>query len=163
MNSAYHSVPAGILRLSEIASSFNYRGPRPCSLAGCEQRTQEGKPFCVGHVDHNPYVRDVMAVIAAADQERALVRRRGSRAVDPEALTSREILRELRVHGACSPARLARRLGLDLELLRVYLRALARERALRLSSRGRGQVVVPLEPVPLSHASLPAARFTRGA
>lgn len=163
MNSPHRNAIERIDRLSEVGSRSNFRGPRPCGLASCEDPTREGKPYCVKHVDHNPYVREVMEAIAGAEREQGLARRRGSRAVDPAGLTSSEILRELRVHGPQSPPRLSRRLGIDLGVLRVYLRALARKRVLRLVQRDRLQIVVPLEPVALSQATLPFTTLIRGA
>lgn len=163
MNRPYPIALDRITRPSELWSGVTYRGPRPCSREGCLEPTREGKPFCVTHVGSNPYVRDVLEALERAEQEQAQVRRRGVRAVDPEGLVSREIRRELRAHGAMTPPRLAKRLGLDLDLVRIYLRALVKKKALRLKTLGRSQVVTLLEPVAQPHSTRALSQVARGA
>ena len=105
---------------------------RHCDAPDCRSATRSGKPFCPKHVDRLPYVQELLGKIANREAEEARVRDQGPRAVDPEALTSKEVVQFLRVNGKRSVPRLARDLNLDFETLDHYVDALIRHGQIEL-------------------------------
>jgi hypothetical protein len=121
---------------------------RHCQQPLCGTATRQGKPFCSAHVDEHPYVKNLLARIDGKHAEEARVRDRGSRAVDPNGLTSQEILRFLIVHGERTVPRLARDLNVDLGTLRAYVSALARKHRVSLGENKRGATLIRYREVP---------------
>lgn len=119
---------------------------RHCSAANCARATREGKPFCSEHVERLPYVQGLLDQLAAREDEEDRVRKRGTRAVDPNGLTAREILLSLWVNGDRTVARLARELNMDFETLKVYVAALKRKGLVTVKPTRRGAGIVTLVP-----------------
>ncbi len=115
-----------------------------CALDGCANTTRERKPYCTAHVEHHAYVRGLLSSVKGREEEEARVRRLGTRGVDSGGLNAREILQQLRVHGDRTAERLALAIRIDLELMQVYLSALARRKLVRLGRSDRGSTVVSL-------------------
>jgi len=116
---------------------------RTCELAGCEQTTRGGKPYCTLHVERTGYAQHLLKTLERSAREVARVGVEGPRAVDPAGLVAQEILRELRVRGARTALYLCRTLAVEPTTLRHYLTALAREGLLRLRRTRRGVVAAP--------------------
>lgn len=112
-----------------------------CSEPGCTRPTRERKPFCTEHISRSTYVRGLLETLESVESERAKVRRRGSRAVDPGGITAQEILRELRQHGDRTSQRLSRDLKLEVAVIDAYLEALARQGEIDLRPGNRGHKV----------------------
>ena len=119
-----------------------HRGSRHCEAPGCDQSTREAKPFCPKHVELSPYVQNVMAALRDAELEISQVRQFGRRAVSPTRLVSQEILRDLGAHGPQSIRCLARKLGLEGDILSVYAHALSRLGFVRLVYGRRRQLMI---------------------
>jgi len=117
---------------------------RQCDAAGCRSGTKGGKQFCSSHVDLQPYVQDLLAQLAAQEEEIANVRRVGARAVDPSGIQTQEILSFLRVHGDKTVRGLARELNLEVEVARAYGRSLKRRGLVSLSKNKRGATLMRL-------------------
>ncbi|MBI3724771.1 hypothetical protein HY251_12575 [bacterium] len=77
-------------------------------MAGCGHATTERKPYCIGHLDRLPYVRDLQAQLAEREAEEvAATTRKGWKAVDTFGSRAKEIVDQLAVKGAQTPKRLA--------------------------------------------------------
>jgi len=117
---------------------------KSCQHSGCEETTREGKPYCLHHVDKNPYARRLLDNLEQLEREHQRVRRRGPSAVDTKSDTSREILRELSIQRSCSVARLAQTLALPYPLTLSYVQALARRDLVVTSGFRRDRLQVSL-------------------
>lgn len=113
----------------------------------CTQTTREGKPFCPDHVEKNAYVQNVLNTLAEREEEEEKVRRRGSRAVNPEGITAREIVLHLSLHGARTLERLSREMNMDARVLDGYVGAMVRRGVISLGRTNRGSTVVKLTKV----------------
>lgn len=131
--------PIGVL--DRLARHGRIR-PRRCGLETCERATKGGKPFCVDHVAQQPYVQELMAKMAAREEEEARVRRLGAGAVDPEGITAREILAYLLIQGPSTVRRLAHELHLEGRTVEGYVRGLQRAGRVATSRNRRGGLVV---------------------
>lgn len=118
--------------------------PRHCDVAGCTESTREGKPYCPDHVDHNPYVQELIAKLDERDEQDERVRRRGHKVVDMDSVTVAEILLHLELHGARTEERLVRELNLGLDVLQPYLRALAKRGLVKFGRTRRGSTLLKL-------------------
>jgi hypothetical protein len=116
-----------------------------CEIGACRNSTREQKPFCSLHVEQNTYVRGLLSTLEGQEKEEARVRRSGARAVDSQGLNAIEILRQLRFHGDQTAERLALTIRIDLELVEVYVRALAKENLIFLGRTERGSTIVSLK------------------
>lgn len=118
---------------------------RACDAPGCVERTREGKPYCPDHVDHLPYVQELLVALADREAQDEAVQKRGARAVDMEAsLTVQEILLHLELHGARTEERLVREINLDAKTLDGYLKALAKRKIITFGRTKRGSVTVKI-------------------
>ena len=97
------------------------RGRRPCEYPGCTSVTEEQKPYCVRHLEHNPYASEVLAKIheRVADDEEA--RRGGHQSANLEAATAVEIVLHLQLRGEVTFRRVCRDLCLDKETAWAYV------------------------------------------
>lgn len=121
------------------------RPPRTaCEADGCNRSTKEGKPFCSDHILHQPYVQELLAALEAKEAEEARVTRLGARAVDPEGITAREVVRTLTVHGPRTLPRLAKDMNLEVETLDGYVKALRKLKEIRIRKNNRGTAVIEL-------------------
>ncbi|MEZ6187370.1 MAG: hypothetical protein R3F62_20455 [Planctomycetota bacterium] len=120
------------------------RRPAPrCEAEGCQETTRNGKPFCTNHVEHLPYVADLIDTLDARDAELARVQRRGARCVDPTGITAQEILLQLKLYGGRTIARLSRDLMLEEDVVESYGRALAKLGAVSIGRHRRGLLLHP--------------------
>lgn len=117
---------------------------RLCRSTGCDQTTREGKPFCPDHVEHHPYVQEILGTLAEREAEEERVRTAGAPAVDPSGLTARELVLHLSLHGARTVERLARELQLDPTIVDGYVSALVDRGFIALGRTNRGSTVVQL-------------------
>jgi len=117
---------------------------RFCRSSGCVQTTREGKPFCPDHVEHHPYVQEILGTLAEREAEEERVRTTGAPAVDPTGLTARELVLHLSLHGARTLERLARELQLDPAVVDGYVDALVERGLIALGRTNRGSTVVRL-------------------
>ncbi|MEZ6185080.1 MAG: hypothetical protein R3F62_08740 [Planctomycetota bacterium] len=95
-------------------------------------------------MEEHPYVREILSTLQRREEEEALVRSRGSRAVDPGGLTARELVLHLSLHGARTIERLSRELQLDTKVLDGYVSALVGQGQVTLGRTNRGSTVVRL-------------------
>lgn len=119
-----------------------------CSAPGCSRWTMERKPFCPGHVEHMPYVQQLLAEMADHSREQELVVQVGWHAVDVDGATAREVLAAVRQRSpACcaTPSRLAIDVGITVAAVKVYLEALERAGFIALRRTRRG--LLRAEPV----------------
>lgn len=117
---------------------------RICDVNGCQQSCRDGKPYCPDHVDHNPYVQGILQVLVACEEEAELVKRKGAAKVDPEGLTSKELILHLNLHGPRTAERLAREMNLEAAVLAGYLKSLSKRGLIVFGATGRGSTVVKL-------------------
>jgi predicted transcriptional regulator len=113
-----------------------------CDVPGCPHSTREGKPYCTDHVDHHPYVQDLISQLD--ENEVALERARNKGKVDLTGQAVRELILHLNLHGARTEERLARELQLDTKALQAILRALIKAGTIQLGHSKRGSTVVHL-------------------
>lgn len=117
---------------------------RFCQHSTCEEMTREGKPYCPEHVDDHPYVRDLLAALAARQAEEERVRTRGSVEVDLDGITAREVVLHLSLHGARTIERISRELQIDSDVVAGYVDALNERDLIDMSHTNRGSTVVKL-------------------
>lgn len=117
---------------------------RLCRSPNCVQTTREGKPFCPDHVEHHPYVQEILGTLAEREAEEERVRTGGAPAVDPRGLTARELVLHLSLHGARTIERLSRELQLDTAIVEGYVNALVERGSIALGRTNRGSTVVQL-------------------
>lgn len=131
-------------RVLDPASALGRHGARSCLAQGCAEATREDKPYCPAHVELNPYVQEILARMARLEFERERVRQRGVRGVDLRGETAQELLRELRVYGPRTCARLAKVLGIELASVSTHVAALQAAGLVTRSVGERGQEFVAL-------------------
>jgi len=115
---------------------------RHCRIIGCNRHTKNGKPYCVNHVESNPYVSHVLSVISDRKHEEEIVARRGWTAVNIDGSIAQEILQFLRVNGARSLKRLSRDLRRDSKLQAMYCVALTKAGLINVSKNKRGGLIL---------------------
>jgi len=141
--------------LIELAQAKRSTGTRFCEVPACTQTTREGKPFCPDHVDHNPYVQDILEHLAVREDEedrakREAIRLRGNPRsklrdfADLDGPTAKMLIQYLEIHGAKTMERLARDLQLDDDVLNMFVRALVNANRVDLDYTKRGSQVVRL-------------------
>ena len=107
-------IPPGLPPLNQFDNKFVTTLCKTCKLP-----TKEGKPFCVDHLDNNPYIKEVMARISEKEMEDEDARRLGleledcalgkvrtKRKANAEADSAKEILYFIEENGATSIAEL---------------------------------------------------------
>lgn len=90
----------------------------------CGARTNDGKPYCIAHLDLLPYPRAVRRSLEARQAEVARVREGGARAVELRGSRAREILALIDVHGAFTRHGLERAVELPSCAMESYLAAM---------------------------------------
>lgn len=92
------------------------RGPGVrCEAPGCHRHTNDGKPYCIDHLDHLPY--PAMLMEREREREREGVAARGGR-VRSDGLLAQELLWYLQHIDPCQSARrIGQRLGAPHEAL----------------------------------------------
>jgi hypothetical protein len=50
-----------------------HKGPRECEIDGCGKTTREGKPFCSKHIEHAPYIQEVLWRLEKRATEEAIL------------------------------------------------------------------------------------------
>jgi hypothetical protein len=136
---------------------FVVRGPRSmaemgregtvahhCHAPGCGKSTREGKPYCSEHVDHQPYVQQLIDQLAEHEQKVAKIKAGKTRVAKADDLVAKEIVLQLREHGARTLERLARDLREDTVTITAYVHALKRKRQVSLGASKRGNTTVRL-------------------
>lgn len=118
------------------------RDTRHCELEGCRKATNGRKPYCTKHLTKMPYVRQVQQRILDRQAEWDRVEATGSRAVNAQGITAREILEYVKIHGPCTVRRLSKDLSMGRELLDPYVKSLRRKSHIRLTANNRGVPVV---------------------
>lgn len=133
-----------------------------CLAAGCGKPTTERKPYCMAHLDHLPYVRELQAHLAGLEGE-AIVAAQSARKIDIDGLRARDIIEVLAHHGAMSPKRLRIVLSdpsLSDSAVHGYLVALERAGLLKVltlgSIRGTPRKVVTITAAGRARAQLEA-------
>lgn len=117
-------------------------GTRFCDVHSCPNTTREGKPYCTDHVDHHPYVQDLLSQLD--DNETALARARLKGIVDLDSQAVQELLLHLNLHGARTEERLVRELHVDAKALKAILAKLTKAGKVQLGLTTRGSTVVRL-------------------
>lgn len=128
------------MRLADLQfeSVGERRRSRSCEFSGCGEKTREGKPYCLGHVEEHPHVQRLLLQLAEREAQDERVREYGAAAVDLGSVTVHEILLHLELHGPRTEERLVRELTVDLRALSGYLVALAAAGRISLGSTARG-------------------------
>lgn len=144
-----------LTRLPERADPYI---AKPCALSGCGNKTRESKPYCPEHVEHHPYVSELVARLTTRERELQRVARRGARAVDLDGLMAEEIMLQLELYGSRTAERLCRDLQQELPVIQAYFQALARHGYVVLGETSRGNCLAT--PVP-RHARAQARQDRR--
>lgn len=98
------------------------RNPKYCERCGAS--TREGKPYCPEHVEEHPYVQGVLDALAEQEAEQQRAVSKGIHHISDSSITAQEIHQYLCQHGARTFRRIAKDLGLDGEVVKVYARYL---------------------------------------
>jgi len=117
---------------------------RKCEVAGCGETTREGKDYCTRHVEKHPYIQHLLNVIATKHTEDRQVELGDSFAVNPEGLTIKEIIIQLRQTGTKTLDGLSKALQLDKMIIQKYLFALQRQNKVELFMTQRDNIAVRL-------------------
>lgn len=132
-----------LARLDTLSEGRVRTESRWCEHASCTQRTRDGKPFCLDHVEDHPYVQALVVKIAEREAQDERVKRAWEEA-DLAGVTAREILLHLDLHGARTEERLVRELHLDLRVVTNYLMALSASGQIVFGITSRGSRVARL-------------------
>lgn len=97
------------------------REARTCAEEDCERATEEGKPFCVEHLDQNPYAKVVLEKIAQRELDDQEAKERGHTVAKLSAITALEILCYLELRGERTFARICRDLNLEKKSAWAYV------------------------------------------
>lgn len=66
--------PPGLFGLRPLLpDAGTHKGTRNCESVGCSKSTREGKPFCSKHIEQGAYIRSVIARLAEAAKEEAIL------------------------------------------------------------------------------------------
>ena len=147
-----------MVRIADKLPVDSYHGGATrCQLPDCNNRTRENKPLCPDHVEHAPYVVDVLRALEARELEiervsQCLKKRTGTartaaKLVDPNGGNCHEIIQHLRVNGARTVERLRREVFSQSDTLVVteaFVIALANKGIVRLGRSKRGSTTVDL-------------------
>ena len=115
---------------------------RDCSASGCMNSTREGKPFCPDHVEMHPYVQEVVAFRKLRDAE--IVRIADGRQVADDSLLFKEIIIHITNLGSKTVERLACDLMIDIEAIKKLIKAMKRQKLIKIGRSKRGSTVVRL-------------------
>jgi len=132
------------LRALQLVMESAHFKTRICKEESCRQSTNGSKDFCTDHLEYHPYVRNLLERINARKKEDEEVRRRGSRSVNMEGISVKEILLHLRLYGPRTAERLTRETQLDQVIMYNYLVRLSLEGIIRFGHNARNNVSVEL-------------------
>ena len=104
--------------------------------------TREGKPFCPDHVEMHPYVQEVVAFRKLRDAE--IVRIADGRQVADDSLLFKEIIIHITNLGSKTVERLACDLMIDIEAIKKLIKAMKRQKLIKIGRSKRGSTVVRL-------------------
>jgi hypothetical protein len=104
--------------------------------------TREGKPYCPGHVEMNPYARGIIAVRDSREQEIKAIKK--GQPIDKDSALFEEVLVDIRNRGPRTVERIARDLMLDIKLIRKLVRVLKRNGHIKTGRTERGSTTVRL-------------------
>ena len=140
---AVSRIPPGLPPLNQFSNMFATAYCKECKLP-----TKEGKPFCVKHLDRNPYIKEVMARISEKELEDEKARLLGleledcvlgmvktKRMANPYADSAKEILCFIEENGPTSIAELNKHVFLHTTkttpTVRAYVHAMVRARIIK--------------------------------
>ena len=115
---------------------------RYCLMSGCLAYTRNSKDYCSEHVEHQPYVQGVLAIIAEREAEQVKVNIKGWRAVDVNGSIAQEIWQYLSVRGKATIRRVAKDLGIANHIQTHYVEALRRAGMVKVTRNQRNIPVV---------------------
>ena len=136
-------IPPGLPPLNQFDNKFVTTLCKTCKLP-----TKEGKPFCVDHLDNNPYIKEVMARISEKEREDedarllgleledcVLGRVKTKRMANPYADSAKEILSFIEENGPTSIAELNKHVFLHTSkttpTIRAYVHSMVRARIVK--------------------------------
>lgn len=120
-------------------------GTRLCDAPGCTETTREGKPYCPDHVDHHPYVQQLLQHLAEQEDERERATKKGGAdKVDLEGENAKAVLRELQQHGERTLERLARDTKIPVKAVEAIGEALQRRKLSTSSQTSRKDKTIKL-------------------
>lgn len=114
-------------------------GASHCRLSECETTTREGKPYCSDHIEHSPYIANLIEEIALRDEEEALLIK--GKAVDIHGHLVKEALLALK-QGIYTSARLARLIDIDPDAAVTLIKLLDRKGLALAGRTERGSLTV---------------------
>ena len=132
------------LRALQLAVESTHKEVRICKVSACQEATREGKTFCTEHIEFQPYIQNLVKRMANRVQEDEGVRTEGSKAVNLDGITVKEILLHLRQGGTRTEERLEREVQLDKVIIHNYLVKLSMEGVVRFGRTGRNNICVRL-------------------
>jgi len=128
-----------------LSSSSGYaKMPQSKTCRICGQDTNEGKPYCLDHVEHQPYINKLMSRWSKKGAEEEAVGRSGPDAISENSLTSGEIIGYLRFHGTKTVEGISRGLNIKPETIHIYVKRLQNRGKVSLSRSIRGNTLVAL-------------------
>jgi hypothetical protein len=132
------------LRTLQLAVESTHTEVRMCKVGSCQEATREGKTFCTEHIEFQPYIQDLVKRMTDRAQEDESVRSVGSKAVNLDGITVKEILLHLKQGGTRTEERLEREVQLDKVIVHNYLVRLSMEGVIRFGRTGRNNICVRL-------------------
>lgn len=117
---------------------------RPCEKQGCNQTTREGKPFCSDHVDEHPYVRDLLADLAAREEDEERILSKRTKGVDINGPTVTTVLAYLEQNGTRTIERMVRDTQIDERAMEHIVTVLKKHKRITTGRTNRGSTTVKL-------------------
>jgi hypothetical protein len=73
---------------------------RHCAVRGCGKATSDRKLYCIDHLDRQPYIRRLRALLTRREREEAAAHERRWRDLDPRGSLARDVLDQLEIAGS---------------------------------------------------------------
>ena len=125
---------------SVLPEGGQHKGTSPCQASGCMRSTREGKPYCSDHIENAPYVKSILGILAARnEEERVLELKRGK--IPQNGFFYRETLLLLRTKDFTTKG-LARRLDISHHAAARLINLIARDGLARKGETSRGDLTL---------------------
>jgi len=132
------------IRILQIHAEQSQSIAKMCDISGCFETTREGKAYCSNHVEKQPYVQNLLKRMQERQEQDELVRREGSRAVNLDSITVKEIKLQLSIYGKRTEERLTRELQIDKTIIHNYAIRLQNEGVIAFGQTARNNLTVNL-------------------
>jgi len=123
-------------RLDEADDIGKPTKPRCAAVEGgkiCDRSTRHGKDLCADHIIESPYAKWIIEKLTLYNSEVARIKKSGSiKSIEEDSFVLQEIVKVLHYRGSKSIKGLAREISMEIDVVEVYARYMARRKLAKL-------------------------------